>query len=230
MITEESFGRRLRRERERRQIALSSISANTKISVTLFEALEREDVSRWPAGIFRRAFIRAYAENVGLDADDLVRDFLERFPDPAAPPSVTVDSPPRAPARKPALRLTFADAGTPVLGRALIDMRRRLAAAACDAVVVTAMAAVGYVASGNFWLPLAISMLSYYWCGVMLLGNTPGMYVWERATQRADSRSRVVTARRMVKVVDALLVRFNLAASSPDSQRPLRSEPGTSGS
>ena len=85
MITEESFGRRLRRERERRKIALSSISANTKISAALFEALEREDVSRWPAGIFRRAFIRAYAENIGLDADDVVREFLERFPDPAQP-------------------------------------------------------------------------------------------------------------------------------------------------
>ena len=68
-MTEESFGGRLRRERERRQIALSSLSANTKIGVALFEGLEREDLSRWPPGIFRRAFIRAYAEGIGLDAD-----------------------------------------------------------------------------------------------------------------------------------------------------------------
>ena len=83
-MTEESFGRRLRRERERRQIALSSISANTKISATLFAALERDDVSRWPSGIFRRAFIRAYAEGIGLDPDEVAREFLECFPDPAS--------------------------------------------------------------------------------------------------------------------------------------------------
>src|SRR5436853_7752541 len=78
---------RLRRERERRQIALSSISANTKISASLFAALERGDVSRWPAGIFRRSFIRAYAGAIGLDPDTVAREFLEQFPDPHDPPA-----------------------------------------------------------------------------------------------------------------------------------------------
>src|SRR5262245_290777 len=76
------FGPRLRRERERRKISLESISANTKVSISLFEALERDDVSRWPCGIFRRSFVRSYAEAIGLDADEVVHDFLERFPDP----------------------------------------------------------------------------------------------------------------------------------------------------
>src|SRR3954463_2231629 len=80
-IAGESFGRRLRRERERRQIALASIADNTKIAVSLFEDLERDDVSRWPSGIFRRSFIRAYAKAVGLDPDETTREFLERFPD-----------------------------------------------------------------------------------------------------------------------------------------------------
>ena len=78
-MTEEPFGSRLRRERERRRIPLSSISANTKISVALFEGLERDDVSRWPSGIFRRAFFRAYVQAIGLDADALTREFHERF-------------------------------------------------------------------------------------------------------------------------------------------------------
>ena len=82
-MPEETFGARLRRERERRHIALSSISENTKISVSLFERLERDDVSRWPSGIFRRAFIRSYAAAIGLDADAIAKEFLERFPDPA---------------------------------------------------------------------------------------------------------------------------------------------------
>jgi cytoskeletal protein RodZ len=82
-MPEETFGARLRRERERRHIALSSISENTKISVSLFERLERDDVSRWPSGIFRRTFIRSYAAAIGLDADAIAKEFLERFPDPA---------------------------------------------------------------------------------------------------------------------------------------------------
>ena len=80
-MTDESFGAGLRRERERRQIALSSIAANTKIGLGLLQALERDDLSRWPSGIFRRAFIRAYAEAAGLDPVAITQEFLERFPD-----------------------------------------------------------------------------------------------------------------------------------------------------
>src|SRR5262245_61225144 len=89
---DQSFGRRLRRERERRKIDLRSIAENTEISMSLFEDLERDDVSRWPSGIFRRSFIRAYAQAIGLDPDETTREFLERFPDlhdPALSPLVT---------------------------------------------------------------------------------------------------------------------------------------------
>ena len=78
-----TFGPRLRQERERRQISLTSIAENTKISRSLLEALERDDVSRWPTGIFRRSFVRSYAQAIGLDPEEVVREFLERFPDPA---------------------------------------------------------------------------------------------------------------------------------------------------
>jgi transcriptional regulator with XRE-family HTH domain len=78
----DSLGARLRYERERRQIALRSIAEGTKISISLLEGLERDDVSHWPSGIFRRSFIRSYAEAVGLEAEPVVRDFLARYPDP----------------------------------------------------------------------------------------------------------------------------------------------------
>jgi cytoskeletal protein RodZ len=78
-----TFGPRLRQERERRQISLTSIAENTKISRSLLEALERDDISRWPTGIFRRSFVRSYAQAIGLNPDDVVREFNERFPDPA---------------------------------------------------------------------------------------------------------------------------------------------------
>jgi helix-turn-helix protein len=197
-VTEESFGTRLRRERERRQIALSSLSANTKIGVSLFEGLEREDLSRWPPGIFRRAFIRAYADGIGLDADEVIREFLERFPDPMEPVSSAATGPAgaSATAREPVLRLTLADTGVWFVGGpAVLDMRHRLAAVACDAGVVLAIALSVFVVSGIFWLPLAVSMLGYYFLGILLLGNTPGVCLWAPMSSRVSARATMATLR-----------------------------------
>lgn len=80
----DSFGARLRQRREERRIALSAIADDTKIKLTLLEGLERDDVSHWPSGIFRRAYIRAYAHMIGLDPDEVLREFLEVYPEPAA--------------------------------------------------------------------------------------------------------------------------------------------------
>ena len=62
-----SFGARLRSERERQQIALRTIADRTKIKLSLLDALERDDVSQWPRGIFRCSHVRAYALAIGLD-------------------------------------------------------------------------------------------------------------------------------------------------------------------
>ena len=79
----ETFGGRLRRRREEQHIALITIAEQTKIKLSLLEALERDDVSHWPAGIFRRAFLRAYAQAINLNPDVVVRKFLEVHPEPA---------------------------------------------------------------------------------------------------------------------------------------------------
>jgi hypothetical protein len=78
----ESFGARLRQHREARQIDLVAIAEQTKIKLTLLEALEQDDVSHWPSGIFRRAYIRTYAQFIGLDPDAIAREFLEAHPHP----------------------------------------------------------------------------------------------------------------------------------------------------
>jgi transcriptional regulator with XRE-family HTH domain len=79
------FGPRLRRERERRGISLLAIANRTKIGIALLEDLERGDLVRWPSGIFRRAFVRAYAQAVGLDPETLVAEVGALFPDGGAP-------------------------------------------------------------------------------------------------------------------------------------------------
>lgn len=80
------FGGKLREARERRGITLRQIANTTKISVAVLEALERNDISKLPGGIFGRAFVRSYAIEVGLDPDDTVRGFLERFQGETAAP------------------------------------------------------------------------------------------------------------------------------------------------
>jgi transcriptional regulator with XRE-family HTH domain len=89
----ESLGARLRRRREEQRIALDTIADQTKIKLSLLEALERDDASRWPSGIFRRAYIRAYAAAIGLDPDEVVREFLELHPDPAESVATIWDAP-----------------------------------------------------------------------------------------------------------------------------------------
>src|SRR5688572_18050705 len=76
-----SFGNRLRTQREQQQIPLAVIAERTKIKASLLEGLERDDVSQWPAGIFRRSFVRSYAHAIGLDSDTVLREFLEVYPE-----------------------------------------------------------------------------------------------------------------------------------------------------
>lgn len=84
------FGGKLRLARERRGVSLRQIAASTKISVAVLEALERNDISKLPGGIFSRAFVRSYAIEVGLDPDATVHEFLERF---QAEPAASTDVP-----------------------------------------------------------------------------------------------------------------------------------------
>jgi cytoskeletal protein RodZ len=78
--TASSFGARLRDARERRGVSLREIANATKISVGVLEALERNDISKLPGGIFGRAFVRNYAIEVGLDPEATIEDFITQFP------------------------------------------------------------------------------------------------------------------------------------------------------
>ena len=77
--TELDFGARLREAREVKGVTLNEIASVTKISISVLEALEQNEISRLPGGIFSRAFIRSYANAVGLDPEKTVREFLDEF-------------------------------------------------------------------------------------------------------------------------------------------------------
>jgi transcriptional regulator with XRE-family HTH domain len=76
----EAFGPNLRRIRVQRGISLDQIAAATKVSQDLWSGLERNDLSRWPTGIYARAYVRAYAMQLGVDAETAVDDFCRFFP------------------------------------------------------------------------------------------------------------------------------------------------------
>src|SRR3954462_6432211 len=76
----DDFGGKLRQARERRGISLRQIAASTKISIAALEALERNDMSRLPGGIFSRAFVRSYAVEVGLDPDSTTQESIASLP------------------------------------------------------------------------------------------------------------------------------------------------------
>src|SRR5262249_21317810 len=48
--------------------------------IRALEALERNDISHLPGGIFSRSFVRAYAAEAGLNPDETVDDFVRQFP------------------------------------------------------------------------------------------------------------------------------------------------------
>jgi len=91
----ESFGARLRQQREKKGISLRTIATQTKIKLSMLEGLERDDIRQWPAGIFRRAYVREYAQAIGLDPDTVIREFVEQYPAPVEVP----EPPPPAPGR-----------------------------------------------------------------------------------------------------------------------------------
>jgi len=82
----EDFGAYLRERRKEAGISLKQISAITKISLSTLEALENNNISGLPGGIFSRAVVRSYASEIGLDQEDTLHIFLKKFPSEAEIP------------------------------------------------------------------------------------------------------------------------------------------------
>jgi transcriptional regulator with XRE-family HTH domain len=167
MTAPESFAYSLRQQRERRGLTLAAIAAATKISPNLLVSLERGDVSRWPGGIYRRAFVRAYAAAVGLPPEPTLCEFIRLFPEPGQhPPAALLDDDPHR------LRLTLITEPrwkAPAL---------RAAAAVIDAgVVLFAGNVVAALAGTGFWTGAGIAGLTYHSSAAVLVGRSAGAWL-----------------------------------------------------
>ena len=80
-----SFGERMRREREMRGITLDAISESTKITTRSLEALENDEFDKLPGGIFNKGFVRSYARFLGMNEEQVLKDFIEVAGDPEQP-------------------------------------------------------------------------------------------------------------------------------------------------
>jgi cytoskeleton protein RodZ len=72
----ESFGARLKREREQRKVSLDDIAVSTKIGTRFLLALEEEHFDQLPGGIFNKSFVRAYARHLGIDEAQAIADYV----------------------------------------------------------------------------------------------------------------------------------------------------------
>ena len=199
-----SFGSRLKTERERRGIALKSIAASTKIKESLLVDLERDDLSKWPQGIFRRAFVREYAASIGLPPDSVVAEFVTLFAeeqDGAAPRRVS-------PRPGPELRLTFADNGRAPIG----SIATRVAGATVEmCALLGAIQVLTWSTGFNFWTVCATASLAYYGLAAACWDRTP-VSLWLQK-DRAHGAIKDESAPANSRDVLGLLIR------RPDRQR-----------
>lgn len=192
MSDRDTFGPRLRRERERRHISLETIATVTKVGVELWDGLEHNDFTRWPSGIFARAFIRDYARAVGLDADEIVDEFCRLFPQGDRRANriikgqaelighhrVITDDPGLLPPdgdRRASARQRAADARA-----RRIRLAPRSVAACIDGLCTLSLAALGPIFFGaGFWASAGVVALVYFSASTVLTGGSLGV----RATE-----------------------------------------------
>jgi cytoskeleton protein RodZ len=134
------IGERLREARVLRGLDLEEVAERTKIRVPFLLALEQENWDQLPGTAYARAFLRTYAEALGLDPDLVVDEYTaaeSQEPEPEAPPGPRLAGRPRRGRRPPARA-----AGVPRPGWATI-------AGAGVAAVVVILVVVGLVGGSD---------------------------------------------------------------------------------
>jgi len=71
-----NFGEELKRERELRSISLREVAESTKINIRYLEAMERNDFSQLPGGVFNKGFVRAVSQFIGVDEEAMINAYL----------------------------------------------------------------------------------------------------------------------------------------------------------
>lgn len=88
------IGAQLRASREALGLSLDTLAQRTRVQPRILEAIERNDLGSLPPKPYGRGFVRAYAQEVGRNPDETVRQYFGQF----APAAVEPAAPSAAPA------------------------------------------------------------------------------------------------------------------------------------
>ena len=205
-LEKETFGPVLRAARERRGVTLRQLAAETKLSAELWEALEDNNLARWPKRVFARSYIRDYAERIGLDADEVVNEFCRLFPEWGDRRAERVI---REKAQIISHDLSWEDLPAPQNRRSsdraagaapgfFARNRTRLVAIAIDAPVVLGIGYVARAAGFAFWPSTAIAGLAYSSLATFVSGRSFGLVASEwilRTLQSMPGTRRLLSSR-----------------------------------
>jgi transcriptional regulator with XRE-family HTH domain len=231
--TNPAFGPTLRAHRERRGITLAALAESIKTKQSLLDQLERNDVSRWPPGIYGRALVREYAKSIGLPAEEIVQQFvqLSSAPDERCEMALSGRQGEGDETSTADLQLTFAGAPT----QALRSISARLAAAAVElAFVVTTGLLVTFVSGLPLWTAVAIVALTWYPARAVFWGHD-ALYrilrlrrlstssLWSQTTEISPFATNLMSMGKTVMEAgldsadDSFIVKADVNAGSPSS-------------
>jgi transcriptional regulator with XRE-family HTH domain len=206
MTGQERFGPNLGRIREQRGMSLEELAERTNVDADLWAAMERNDFSRWPSGIFARAFIREYARAIGVDPESTVDEFCRNFPQGDRRRGEIIRAEAEllgvrsewhddlAPAERDRRRAAREAAAQPeaVARQTLLTRRARLAAVGIDLAMVSAGGGlVARAVGASAWPVIGGVALTYHAAGLIFFGATAGsslVTAWLRHSAKADSR------------------------------------------
>ncbi|WP_414457986.1 helix-turn-helix domain-containing protein [Evansella clarkii] len=98
MLRLSELGMRLKAAREEKGYSLEELQTITKIQKRYLTAIEEGDFSRLPGDFYARAFVKRYADAVGIDPEKLFEEHSGELPQPKREPA---ELPPRATRSKP---------------------------------------------------------------------------------------------------------------------------------
>ncbi|MDP2319853.1 MAG: helix-turn-helix transcriptional regulator [Acidobacteriota bacterium] len=89
-VAAHDIGARLRRAREERGLTLRDLANRTRLSMITLRAIERNDFGALPGGLYPKAYIRMLATELGVNAGELAREYVDQFE-----PEIVATPPPR---------------------------------------------------------------------------------------------------------------------------------------
>jgi hypothetical protein len=197
----QEFCRALKAVRERKGITLAEIAEATKVPASLFAGLERNDLRRWPKGLFRRSFFRDYVRMIGLPVAETCEEFVRLFPDPESAAL--------------AICATGPDEGNPFNVRLVLDagwrgprpaVLPRVLAALVDSGVVLVAAVFAWVAGMDLARTTAIVAVAYFSLGTVAFGESPAKWVISKRQSIIDklAQERAAIASALGHSADAI--------------------------